>query len=227
MISLKVFDTPIKINVKMLLLIPVLWGCLTWLGFYWHPERSLLSGLLIGLSSAILLLTAEYGHPLAHIFSARFAGAPMKEILISTDMARTLYPDDKVSPNVHRIRALGGPIFNLLGLLLSLAIFGVTAGNSIIRELAGWSALGHGLLLVMSLTPVSIVDGGTLLKWTLVAGGKTEGEADDILRRVDWSIGIGMLITGAGLIAMRMWIASAILIGFGLLVSGVAVGKIH
>ncbi len=227
MIFLKVFDTPVKIKKIMLLLIPVLWGGLAWLEFHWHPERGLLSGLFAGLLAAILLVAAEYGHPLAHVLSARFAGAPMKEILISTGMARTLYPEDKVAPNVHRMRALGGPIFNILALLLSLAIRGISPENSMIRDLAGWSALGHGLLFVMSLTPVSIVDGGTLLKWTLVAGGKTEGEADEIMQRVNWAIGLGLLILGAGLIAIRMWIAGAVLIGFGVLASGVAAGKIH
>ena len=88
----------------------------------------------------------------------------MDEILISGDMPRTLYSNNDVSPSVHRMRALGGPIFNLTGLLLSLAIYGVVSSNSIIKELAGWWALGHGLQLIMSLSPLPFVDGGTILK---------------------------------------------------------------
>jgi hypothetical protein len=210
-----------------LLIIVILWGGVTWLGLYWHPEREFWQGLLIGLVTALLLLVAEYGHPLAHIFSARFAGAPMDEILISLDMPRTLYSNNDVLPKVHRMRALGGPIFNLVGLLLSLAIYAVASGNPIAAELAGWSALGHGLLLIMSLSPLPPVDGGTILKWTLVERGKTEGEADEMVRRVDWVIGIGAAIIGVGMIAMQMWIAGVILLGISIVVIGVTAGKIR
>ena len=227
MISVKIFGTPVKVSFMVLLIIVVLWGGVTWLGLYWHPERGFWQGLLIGLVTALLLLVAEYGHPLAHIFSARFAGAPMDEILISLDMARTLYSNNDVLPKAHRMRALGGPIFNLVGLLLSLAIYAVASGNPIAAELAGWSALGHGLLLIMSLSPLPPVDGGTILKWTLVERGKTEREADEIVRRFDWVIGIGAAIIGVGMIVMQMWIAGVILLGISIVVIGVTAGRIR
>ena len=227
MISVRIFGTPVKVSFMFLLIIVILWGSVTWLGLYWHPEREFWQGLLIGLVTALLLLVAEYGHPLAHIFSARFAGAPMDEILISLDMPRTLYSNNDVLPKVHRMRALGGPIFNLVGLLLSLAIYAVASGNPIAAELAGWSALGHGLLLIMSLSPLPPVDGGTILKWTLVERGKTEREADEMVRHVDWVMGIGAAIIGVGMIAMQMWIAGVILLGISIVVIGVTAGKIR
>ena len=227
MISVRIFGTPVKISFRFFIIIVILWGVVTGLGLYWHPEREFWQGLLIGFVTALLLLIAEYGHPLAHIFSARFAGAPMDEILISLDMPRTLYSNNDVLPKVHRMRALGGPIFNLVGLLLSLAIYAVASGNPIAAELAGWSALGHGLLLIMSLSPLPPVDGGTILKWTLVERGKTEGEADEMVRRVDWVIGIGAAIIGVGMIAMQMWIAGVILLGISIVVIGVVAGKIR
>jgi hypothetical protein len=227
MISVRIFGTPVKVSFKFLLIIAILWGGVTWLGLYWHPGREFLQGLLIGLVTALLLLFAEYGHPLGHIFSARYAGAPMDEILISLDMARTLYSNNNVLPKVHRMRALGGPIFNLIGLLLSLAIYTVGSGNSIVAELAGWSALGHGLLLIMSLSPIPSVDGGTILKWTLVERGKTEREADEMVRRIDWMMGIGAAIIGVTAIAMKIWIAGVILVGIGIVVIGVTAGKIQ
>jgi hypothetical protein len=122
---------------------------------------------------------------------------------------------------------MGGPIFNMLGLLLSVAIYGAVSGNSIARELAAWSALGHGLILIMSLSPLPIVDGGTLLKWTLVARGRTVTEADEIVRRVDWVMGIAAGIIGVGLIAMQIWIAGVILVGICIIVIGIAAGKIR
>jgi hypothetical protein len=228
MISIRIFGTPVKIKGSILVVIAILWGGVSWLELYWHPGRSFWHGLLIGLVTAILLLLADFGHAIAHIFSARFAGAPMDEIQISPERGpRTLYWNNDVSPDVHRMRAIGGPLFNLLGLLLSLLIFAAVPKNSIAWELAAWSAVGHGLMLILFLSPVSIVDGGTLLKWTLVARGKSVTEADRIVQRVDWVMGIVVGIIGVGLLVMQLWIVGVILVGLGLLVVGIAAGKIQ
>jgi hypothetical protein len=229
MVSMRIFDTPIKVKVTFLIFIVPLWVGITWLDLHWHPGRGFWPGVLIGFVTVILLLIAEFGHPIAHILSARYAWAPMDEIQISAErgMPRTLYWNNEVSPDAHRMRAIGGPIFNLLGLLLSLVIYAAVPGNSIAWELAAWSAVGHGLLLIMSLAPVPIVDGGTILKWTLVARGKAVTEADEILRRVDWVMGIVAGIVGVVLIAMQIWIAGMILMGIGIVVIGVAAGKIR
>jgi hypothetical protein len=72
-----------------------------------------------------------------------------------------------------------------------------------------------------------MVDGGTILKWTLVARGKAVTEADEIVRRVDWVMGIVAGIVGVLLIAMQIWIAGVILMGIGTGVIGIAAGKIR
>ncbi len=228
MISTRIFGTPVKAKKMVLVIIlAAVWGGVTWLGLHWHPERGFWQGLLIGLVTALLLLVVEFGHALAHIFSARYAGAPMDEILIAWDMPRTLYSNNDVSPNVHRMRALGGPIFNVMGLLLGLAIYEVASSTSITKELAGWWVVGHGLQLIMSLSPLPPVDGGTILKWTLVAKGKTEREADEVVRRLDWILGTLLIITGIGLIFLRLWIIGLILLGVGGIVFGIVAGKIR
>ncbi len=228
MVSLRIFGTPVKITGMVLIPIVVLWGGITWLEFSWHPERAFWQGVLMGFATMLLLLVVEVGHALAHIFSARAAGAPMDELLLFTaGMPRTLYWNNEVSPDAHRIRALGGPIFNAGGLLLSAGVYAVASGNAIARELAAWSAGGHGLLLILSLLPVSIVDGGTLLKWTLVARGRTATEADEIIRRVDWVMGIVGGLIGVGFIVMQMWIAGMILVGIGAVVIAIAEGRIR
>jgi hypothetical protein len=79
MIRVKIFNTPVKVSFIVLPIIIIVWGVVTWLGLYWHPDRGLERAFFIGLVSTILLLVAEYGHPFAHTFSARFAGAPMDE----------------------------------------------------------------------------------------------------------------------------------------------------
>jgi hypothetical protein len=229
MISFRIFDTQIKIKLTFLIFVAPIWVGVTWLGLIWHPERGFWAGVLVGFLTVLLLLIAEIGHAFAHIFSARYAGAPMDEIRIAAEsgMPRTLYWNNKVSPDVHRMRAIGGPIFNLLGLVLSLVIHFAVPGNTIVWELAAWSAVGHGLLLIMSLAPVPSVDGGTLLKWTLVARGKAVSEAEEIVRRVDMVIGVGSGIVGVALLALQIWIAGGILTGIGAVFIGVVLAKIR
>ncbi|HTP01163.1 MAG TPA: hypothetical protein VMJ64_07295 [Anaerolineales bacterium] len=170
---------------------------------------------------------AEFGHPFAHILSARYAGAPMDELLIADGMPRTLYWNNEVSPNAHRLRALGGLIFNILGLLISAAVFAIVLSYPVVRELAAWSALGHGLLLIMSLFPVPMVDGGTLLKWTLVARGRAPAQADALVRQVDQGIAVTAAILGAFLCVTKMWLPGVILLGISAIVIGVVTGQVR
>jgi hypothetical protein len=122
---------------------------------------------------------------------------------------------------------MGGPIFNVLGLLLSAVISAVASGNPLVRELAAWSAAGHGFILLAALLPLPMVDGGTLVKWTLVARGRTEKEADEMVRLLDWVIGIVGGLIGVGLTAMQMWIGGVIVAGIGAVVIAIAAGKIR
>lgn len=227
MVQLRIFGTPVKVKGTVLVPIVALWGGVTWLGFSWHPERGFWQGVLIGLVTVLLLLPADFGHAFAHIFSARYAGTPMDEILLSAGMPRTLYWNNEVSPDEHRMRAMGGPVFNVVGLLLSGVIYAVARGNPLVRELAAWSAVGHGWILLAALLPLPMVDGGTLLKWTLVARGRTEKEADEMVRRVGWATGIAGGVIGVGLIVMQIWIAGVILVGIGAIVIALAAGKIR
>lgn len=227
MISLTLFGTPIKVKPVVLVNLIVLWGAATWFGLLQHPDRDLWTSLLIGFMAMILLIIADFGHAIAHIFSARHAKAPMDEILISAGMPRTLYSDNEVSPAAHRIRAMGGPLFSALGLLLSVAVYGIASSASMSRELAAWSIIGHGFILIGCILPLPIVDGGTILKWTMVERGKTEAEADDALRRASWLLGIVAGAIGVGLLAAQIWIAGLVLVGAGGLAVGTAVGKIR
>ncbi|HEX5415088.1 MAG TPA: hypothetical protein VFZ25_05435 [Chloroflexota bacterium] len=190
MVLMRISGTAVTVKPTVLALLAAIWGVVTWVGFRRHPKRRFGEGLLVGLASFVVLAVVEWGHAFAHIISARFAGAPMDELRITAGMPRTLYWNNEVPPDVHRLRALGGPIFNALGFLLSLTIYRMAPRASVTRELAGWSTIGHGLLLFMSLTPLPTVDGGTLLKWTLVARGRSEAEANALVDRVDRGMGI-------------------------------------
>jgi len=180
-----VWNTPVKVKPAVLANLLAGWGILSWLAGRRGPERSRPARLLVGALSMITLIIADWGHAMAHILSARHADAPMDEILISAGMPRTLYCDNDVRPQVHRVRALGGPIYSALGLISSLLVRHLAARDSLTRELADWSCIGHGFIFAGSLTPLPIVDGGTILKWTLVERGRTPDEADAIVQQLD------------------------------------------
>jgi hypothetical protein len=110
-------------------------------------------------------------------------------------------------------------------ILLSVAEIGHALAHILSTRYAG--APMDELLLSLAALPLPIVDGGTLVKWTLVARGRTETEADEIVRRVDWVMGIVGVLIGVGFIAMQMWIAGVILVGIGVVVMGIAAGKIR
>lgn len=227
MISIRIFGTPVKIKATVLPLLFALWAALTWANISWYPQRSFWQNVLIGFAAMLVLLPADFGHALAHIFSAHYAGAPMDEVLIAADMPRTIYRDNDVAPEVHRMRALGGPIYNAVGFLVSMALFAIVPGYPMIRELLAWSALGHALIFVMSLAPLPIVDGGTILKWTLVIHGKTAAQADQIVKRIDWGLGAILVLAGIGFLLAQIWIVGLILLVAGLAVFGVTAGLIR
>jgi hypothetical protein len=227
MLGMRVFGTPVTIAKKALIWPFVIWAGTTWWGLRRNPECGLGRGTLAGLVAMLVLLSVELGHAFAHIFSARYAGAPMDELRVSGGMPRTLYWNSDVPPVVHRLRAVGGPLYNLLGLALSSTTYNLAPPLSFARELAAYAAGGHGLQLFMSLLPLPMVDGGTLVKWTLVAHGRAEREADEVLQRLDAAMAVASSLSGALLVASRRRRAGSILAGCGVLLAAVAAGKIR
>lgn len=200
-IAFSVWGTPVKVNPAILANLLGLWGLLSWLAGRHRPERPWFLRVVIGFLSTVALLIADLGHAMAHIISARHAGAPMDEIQISAGMPRTVYFDNEVPPSVHRLRASGGPVYSALGLLTSLGLRALSPSGSALREVADWSCLGHGFIFLGSLVPLPFVDGGTLVKWTLVEQGRTPSEADEAVRQVDLALGLSATATGLALAA--------------------------
>jgi hypothetical protein len=221
------WGTPVVVEPVVLANVLALGGTLFWQAGRHKPGRPWTARLLVGGLSTVVLLAADLGHALAHILSARLARAPMDEIVVSAGMPRTLYHDDDVPPQAHRLRALGGPVFNALGLLASLVLRFLAPRDSLGRELAGWSCLGHGLLLGGSLAPLPFVDGGTLLKWTLVDGGRTQDEADAVVRQVDLALGAAATTAGLGLAARRRWLPALGLVAAGAIAIAAALDRIR
>lgn len=225
MLIIKIFNTPIKFKAIVLINLVALWVVATWYGIYSHPGRSLSIGLLIGFFAMVLMLVADFGHAFAHIISARYGKAPMDEVLIAAGMPRTIYFDNDVSPKAHRTRALGGPIYSLVGLLLSILVFTLFPIGSVGRELAAWSVLGQGFIFGGSLLPLPIVDGGTILKWILVERGKIETAADGIVQQGNWVLAALCVVLGSSFLFGQMWLAGAIALGVGIVAVMAAAGK--
>jgi hypothetical protein len=110
---------------------------------------------------------------MAHTVSARLAGAPMDVILLSSGMPRTHYQNNAVSPQTHIRRSLGGLIFSLIGFSLSLLWLRISPSESLSHDLVEASLVGHSFILLGSLAPLPMVDGGTILKWKLVEAGQS------------------------------------------------------
>lgn len=200
-------------------LIPILLtSFLAWIAGLHKPERSWLQRLGIGLLAMPLALAADIGHAMAHTISARLAGAPMAEILLSAGMPRTLYQNNAVPPQIHIQRSLGGPIFSLICSVFSLMWWHNTAPESTSHELAEVSLVGHSFILLGSMAPLPMVDGGTILKWKLVEAGQSPEDADQVVRKTSMGLGTALLGLGAlfGLVHERR------LVGGLLAASGVA-----
>ncbi len=175
-------DVPVKAKPPFWLLIGLMWGLFIFIAKKRKPERPFSQNLLIGSLGLPLAFLADIGHAMAHTISAKKAGAPMDEILLSADMPRTLYENNDVPPRTHITRALGGPIYSAIGLTISLLWRQSSPPDSMSRELADVSSFYHGAIFFGSLIPLPIVDGGTILKWSLVEQGKTPEEADEIVK---------------------------------------------
>ena len=150
----------------------------------------------------------------------------MDKIDLTSGMPRTVYYDQAVPPRAHILRALGGPLYSALGLVLSLVIRSLLPRKTIAHEVAGRSSIGHGLIFAGSLAPLPIVDGGSILKWSLVESGRSPTEADQVVEQAGIATGIAACTAGAALAARRRWLPAAGLLAAGLISFAAAKRKI-
>lgn len=221
--TLFVFNkTPVKVRPLFWLMVLILWALLTWLGRWRWPGQSLGAYALVGAVGAVLALLADVGHACAHTVSARLAKAPMDFILLGADMPRTLYVNNDVSPKAHIVRSLGGPVYSALSLLLGLGWLMVVPSETAVSYLGEVWTLTNGFLFLAMFAPIPIVDGGVILKWTLVLGGLTRVRADDLVERLGLGFGVGLLAMAVLLLVASVWLLGGILLFLGFVVLGAA-----
>jgi hypothetical protein len=128
---------------------------------------------------------------------------------------------------VHCQRALGGPIYSAVGLAMALVGRRLVPAGTVVREELDLAALGHGLILAGSLAPLPLVDGGSLLKWTLVEGGHSPEAADEVVRQAGLGTGAAALAAGTALAAKRHWLPALGLVAAGAVAIAAALDKIR
>jgi hypothetical protein len=201
------FGTPIVIKGQTWLPIAEigLWVIMVRYAGQKKPARSWPARLGVGALTTSIILGSEWCHNLAHAAAAQYAGKPMDALLVNWGMPRLVYldlEDSGVTPRQHIIRALGGPIINtsLLGLYLALRM--KLKSDGLAYELADIAVRTNTFISGVSLLPIPGIDGGPILKWSLVEGGQTCREADETVRKVNGVLA-ALLAAISGILAKR------------------------
>lgn len=185
---------------------------------------SLLGRLRRGLFWSIAYLTGDATHFGGHIVSSRYAGSPPDQIYIGAPMPQSVYENNDVSPQVHKLRSIGGPVGSILSLLVAFVLRVFTAPNTAAREFLNAQCWVHGFLGFGSLMPIPFIDGGTILKWSLVEQGQTPEQADESVKQANLALGglfglvglLGALLKRWGLAAVCGLVATQLIaIGLG------------
>jgi Zn-dependent protease len=227
----RVFDTSLVVKGKTWFPVTgfIVWMVMTWVAGQGHPERSCGKRLGTGALTTIAILGSEWCHNLAHAAAASLVSKPVDAIRIMWGMPILVYydiNDQTVTPRQHILRALGGPLFNALLLPPALLFKRFTRPGSAARDVANATVGMNAFLSTASLLPIPGIDGGPLLKWSLVGRGNTPRQADERVKRVNRVSGAGLGLAAGIALKKRRWFIGAILglfaalswaIGFGLL----------
>jgi Zn-dependent protease len=172
-----------------------MWGVMSWVAGQRRPDRSVWQKVFVGLLTMPIAVGSEWCHNIAHAAAAWWVGKPMDAMRIAWGTPLVVYfdiEDPSVTPREHIIRALGGPLFNALALLPILIGRGLTRTTTLARELLDIALASNLFLLLVGMLPIPGIDGGPILKWSLVSRGRTPREADRVVRQVDGVLAVGL-----------------------------------
>ena len=211
-----VFEAPLV--VKGVSGLPVLelaaWGLLSWVAGNKKPNWSRSKRVAAGALTTLILFASEWGHNLAHVAIAHRIGKPVDAIRILGGTPLLIYydtSDQDVSHRQHIQRASGGPIFNALLVPLCLLARNLTREGSLARYAANF-ALGTNIFIALvALLPIPGIDGGPLLKWSLVERGQSPQQADETVKRVNLVTGTGLgVASGIAIQKRHRWLGAVI-----------------
>jgi hypothetical protein len=193
----RVFDAPlvVKGNTWLPIVQILVWGAMSNLAGNRKPGRTWPESLVMGALTMPVVVGLEWLHNLSHAAAAQLTGHPVDAIRITWGMPLLVYfeiNDQTVTPEEHIIRAVGGPLFNIIMLPLWQLVYRLSPSDSIGREVGEAGLWMNRFLLIMGMLPIPGLDGGPILKWSLVAGGKTIYEADEVVRKVNGPLSVGL-----------------------------------
>jgi len=168
---------------------------LAWAAARKHPHYSWKQCAGLALLTMAAMLGSEWCHNLAHAAVAQAIGKPVDAIRIVWGMPLLVYydiNDRSVKPRQHLLRALGGPVFNALTLPVLLLLKRFSAPGSPWRDLVEVALKTNVFLLTVGLLPIPGIDGGAVLKWSLVEQGQTIAHADRTVQKVNAGLGLGL-----------------------------------
>ena len=125
--------------------------------------------------------------------------------------------DETVTPRQHIIRALGGPVCNALILPFAWLLRTRTRPGSMLRDVANAAVGMNAFLFTASLLPLPGIDGGPILKWSLVERGSTPEEADERVQGVDRIVSGGLGVAAIMALKKRRWFLGTVLAVFAVL----------
>ncbi len=196
----------------------ILWAVFTRAASRRKPDHSRLQWSREGFLKMAVVLGSEWCHNLAHLFASNWFGKPMDEMRIQAGMPRCIYyeiNDLEVTPRQHIARSLGGPLISFLLLPVSSLMRMLTKPDSIAGETAKIASRTNLFLSLISLLPIPGIDGGPILKWSLVESGKTIEEADRVVQKVN-----GPLALLLGIFSSWALLTRKALVGFFSLMLG-------
>ncbi len=202
----------------------------SWVVFSWwssrrNPASKPLTNLGMGAIHTLTTLGSEWCHNLAHVAASKLVDRPMDALRITWGMPLCVYyelEDARVTPRQHIARALGGPLFNLAAAFGLGLVRPITRASTPAREIVDRAIGANIFILGAGLLPYPGLDGGVILKWSLVEGGSTPKQADLITRGVDGAVAAGLAGAAMGLRKRRPWLSlllavlSALGLGFAL-----------
>jgi hypothetical protein len=197
----------------------VTWGLFARQSKRQNPSCSWLQAGVDGFTKMTVTLGSEWGHNLAHLTASNWIRKPMDEFRIQFGMPRCVYReinDRTVTPDQHIIRALGGPVFNLLVLPFAAAASRITSKGSLAGRTARTALHTNLFLSLVSLLPIPGIDGGPILKWSLVKKGRAAQEADEVVREVNGPLALILGLFSSLLFAKKRILPGALSAMLGL-----------
>lgn len=184
----------------------IFWALFTWRSMRARAGWPAWKHALLGGAKTVVVLGSEWCHNLAHVAAARAIGKPVDAMRIILGMPVLLYDEPEhpsITPRQHILRSAAGPACNLGLLVLGKGFQRLTPPGSPAREAAEAAVKMNAFIASAAFLPIPELDGGPILKWSLIAGGMSPAQAARIIGYAKLPVGLGLV--GAALALLLRW----------------------